>query len=168
MRVKPEQAPKAAMWMPTRRETGEGCMDREEPGAGARQHDNHRAPSRSTGVVGTARQKGNQCQWGRLGVVAELRTANAACKGSGPPGRRRGSDVPVKPGNAGRGKDPCFWCVCKEGKTRGLTKVWERRIRFGNFRSNCIERRRASRTSASISFTTRCTGQTFCGERGCW
>src|ERR1039457_4270468 len=64
MRVKLEQAPKAAMWMPIRRESGEGSTDREEPGAGVRQHDNHRAPIRSTGVVSTARRKGNQRQWG--------------------------------------------------------------------------------------------------------
>jgi hypothetical protein len=90
-RVKSEQAPKAAMWTPTRRETGEGRTNREEPGAGARQHDNHRAPNRSTGVVGTARRKGNQRNWGRLGMAAESRTANAAGKGSGLSGSRRGS-----------------------------------------------------------------------------
>src|ERR1700689_1514779 len=117
-RVKFEQAQKAAMWTPTRPRIGEGRMDREEPGAGARPHDNHRAPIRSTGVVNTARRKGNQRQWGRLGVVAGLRPANAACKGSGPSGRRRGSDVPVKPGNAGGGKGPCFWWVCEEEKAR--------------------------------------------------
>ncbi len=31
MRVKPEQAPKAAMWMPTRRAFGEGRTDRMNP-----------------------------------------------------------------------------------------------------------------------------------------
>src|ERR1019366_10362290 len=117
-RVKFGQAPKAAMWTPTRRRIGEGSTDREEPGAGERQHDNHRAPNRSTGVVSTARQKGNQRQWGRLGMVAESRTANAVRKGGGPSGRRRGSDVPTKPGNSGGGKDPCFWCVCEGGKDR--------------------------------------------------
>ena len=117
-RVKFEQAPKAAMWTPTRPRIGEGRMDREEPGAGARPHDNHRAPIRSTGVVNTARRKGNQRQWGRLGVVAESRLANVAGKGGGPLGSRRGSEVPMKPGNAGGGKDPCFWCVCEGGKTR--------------------------------------------------
>ena len=35
-RVKLEQASKAAMWMPTRRTSGEGRADWEEPGAGAR------------------------------------------------------------------------------------------------------------------------------------
>ena len=72
-RVKFEQAPKAVMWTPTRREIGEGSMEREEPGAGARQHDNHRAPVQSAGVGNTARQKGNQRQWGRPGMVAEKR-----------------------------------------------------------------------------------------------
>ena len=42
------------------------------------------------------------------------------------------------------------------------------RIKFGNFRSNCIERRRASRDSASIRYTTRCTARTFCYARGRW
>jgi hypothetical protein len=63
--VKLEQAPKVAKWMPIRRVSGEGRTEREEPGAGARQTDNHRAPIRSTGVVSTARRKGNQRQWGR-------------------------------------------------------------------------------------------------------
>ena len=98
--VKLEQASKAAMWTPTRHEIGEGRTDGEEPGAGARHHDNHRAPVRSTGVVlttneaaqcnlswisrpgvcatGQACRKGNQRQWGRLGVVAGSRTANVA------------------------------------------------------------------------------------------
>jgi hypothetical protein len=68
--VKLEQASKAVMWTPTRRKIGEGRTDREEPGAGARYDDNHRAPIRSTGVVSTACRKGSQTQWGRPGVVA--------------------------------------------------------------------------------------------------
>jgi hypothetical protein len=118
MRVKLEQAPKAAMWMPIRRESGEGSTEREEPGAGVRQHGNHRVPIRSTGVVSTARRKGNQRQWGRPGVVGESRTLNAAIKSSGPSGRRRGSEVPRKPGNSGGGKDPRFWCVWEGGTDR--------------------------------------------------
>ena len=66
--VKPEQASKAAMWTPTRRKTGEGSTDGEEPGAGARCHDNHRAPVRSTGVVGTA------CRKGKAASVGEARS----------------------------------------------------------------------------------------------
>jgi hypothetical protein len=52
--VKLEQASKAAMWTPTRRKIGEGGTNGEEPGAGARHYDNHRAPVRSTGVVTTS------------------------------------------------------------------------------------------------------------------
>ena len=63
-RVKLEQASKTAMWMPTRRGNGEGGTDREEPGAGARHEENHHAPMRSTGVVSTARQKGNRASVG--------------------------------------------------------------------------------------------------------
>jgi hypothetical protein len=35
-RVKLEQASKVVMWTPTRPDNGEGCTDREETGAGAR------------------------------------------------------------------------------------------------------------------------------------
>ena len=117
-RVKLEQAPKAVMWMPIRRQSGEGSTAREQPGAGARQHGNHRVPGRSTGVGSTARRKGNQRQWGRPGVAGGSRTPNAVRKGGGPSGCRRGSEVPKKPGNAGGGKDPCFWHVCEGGKDR--------------------------------------------------
>jgi hypothetical protein len=63
-RVKLEQASKAAMWTPTRPETGEGRTDGEEPGAGARQTHNQTAPIGSTGVVSTACQKGNRASVG--------------------------------------------------------------------------------------------------------
>jgi len=118
MRVKSEQAPKAAMWTPTRRETGEGSTDREEPGAGARQHDNHRAPIRSAGVVGIARQKGSRASVGEARDGRRVASCERRRKGGGPSGRRKGSEVPKKPGNAGGGKDPYFWCVCEGGKDR--------------------------------------------------
>jgi len=50
-------------------------------------------------------------------MVAESRTANAARKGGGPSGRRKGPEVPMKPGNSGGGKGPCFWCVCEAERT---------------------------------------------------
>jgi len=62
-RVKLEQASKAAMWTPTRRKTGEGRTDREEPGAGARYRLTV-STSRATGVVSTACQKGNRASVG--------------------------------------------------------------------------------------------------------
>jgi len=37
-------------------------------------------------------------------MVAESRTANAARKGGGPSGRRKGPEVPMKPGNSGEGR----------------------------------------------------------------
>ncbi len=75
-RVKLEQASKATMWEPTRRMSGEGRADREEPGAGARQDRNHYAPIRTTGVVSTACEEGSLRQWGRPGMVEESRTSN--------------------------------------------------------------------------------------------
>jgi hypothetical protein len=76
MRVKLEQASKAAMWEPTHQMTGEGRADRENPGAGARQNDNHRVPIRTTGVVSTACEEGNLRQWGRPGMVGESQSPN--------------------------------------------------------------------------------------------
>src|SRR5450432_553226 len=63
-RVKLEQASKVAMWMPTRRKTGEGGTDGEEPGAGAHHFLTKTAPIRSTGVVSTACQKGSRASVG--------------------------------------------------------------------------------------------------------
>src|ERR1019366_117159 len=79
--VKLEQASKAAMWTPTRRKIGEGRTDGEEPGAGARHHDNHRAPNRSTGVVSAACQKGNRRQGGRPGMGAGVAIRERRWKG---------------------------------------------------------------------------------------
>ena len=117
-RVKLEQASKSAMWMPTRRFSGEGRADPEETRRGSALTPITIGTDRATGVVGTARQEGSLRQWGRPGMVAGSRPANGVGKDCGPSGRRRGSDVPVKPGNAGGGKDPRFWQVCEEGKTR--------------------------------------------------
>jgi hypothetical protein len=74
-RVKLEQASKAAMWLPTRRKSGEGRADWEEPGAGAR-HEITVRTSRTTGVVSTACREGSLRQWGRLGMAGESRTPN--------------------------------------------------------------------------------------------
>ena len=75
-RVKLEQASKATMWTPTRRMSGEGRADREEPSAGARHANNHKAPIRATGVVSTACKEGSLRQWGRLGMVGESQAPN--------------------------------------------------------------------------------------------
>jgi hypothetical protein len=105
------------MWTPTRRFSGEGRADPEETRRGSAPTPITIGTDRATGVVGTARQEGSLRQWGRPGMVAGSRPANGVGKDCGPSGRRRGSDVPVKPGNAGGGKDPRFWQVCEEGKT---------------------------------------------------
>jgi hypothetical protein len=66
--VKLEQASKVVMWMPTRPGNGEGCTDREEPGAGARQSPTNEHLIRSTGVLSTACREGDLGQGGRLGI----------------------------------------------------------------------------------------------------
>ena len=80
MRVKLEQASKAAMWTPTQQMIGEGRADREMPGAGARQRYNHRLPIRTTGVVSTACAEGSLRQWGRPGMVGESQSPNVVAR----------------------------------------------------------------------------------------
>jgi hypothetical protein len=70
MRVKLEQASKATKWEPTQQTIGEGRADREKPGAGARQLNNHNEPIRTTGVVSTACEEGNLRQWGKRKSVS--------------------------------------------------------------------------------------------------
>ena len=103
-RVKLEQASKAAMWMPTRRKSGEGRADWEEPGAGARQAITM-STSRATGVVSTACKEGSLRQWGRPGMVGESRTSNGIDRmtdhlGVGEGRRYRGSRVMPVEGRA--------------------------------------------------------------------
>ena len=57
-RVKLEQASKVTMWTPTRRDSGEGCTDREETRAGTRNSPTNEHLIRSTGVLGTACREG--------------------------------------------------------------------------------------------------------------
>ena len=94
-RVKPEQASKVQLRMPTRRDRGR------QYGWGRRSTE---APVRSAGVVGTARRKGDAGNvgdplgWSVSSIDAAMRT-------------RWESErviVLLKPGNAGGGKDPCF------------------------------------------------------------
>src|SRR6266436_5148073 len=73
-------------------------------------------PARSAGVVGTARRKGDAGNRGRP-VLSEGSGLNVASR------RRhwRESDRvirPLKPGNAGGGKDPDFWCAFEDGEVK--------------------------------------------------
>ena len=73
-------------------------------------------PFRSTGVVGTACRKGDPGNRGRP-VAGEGSGLNVVA------GRRlrRESDrvvVPLRPGNAGGGKDPDFWCAFEGAEDR--------------------------------------------------
>jgi hypothetical protein len=79
------------MWMPTRLRYGEGCTDREEPGAGKRQSATNEHLIRSTGVVSTACKEGDLGQWGRLGIGWRVASPNAVRKGGGQSGSRKGS-----------------------------------------------------------------------------
>ena len=56
-------------------------------------------------------------------MVVGSRPANGVGKDAGPSGCRRGAEVPTKPGNAGGGKGPYFWCAWEGGKERSKTLV---------------------------------------------
>ena len=116
--MKLEQAPKVKMWAPTRLRNGEGRTGREETGAGKRNLATDKHLIRSTGVMSTA------CREGDLQRVGEAR---GRMEGRASERRRKGRRLvreseraigPMRPGNAGGGKGPCFWCVCEGGKER--------------------------------------------------
>jgi len=81
-RVKPEQASKVMMWMPTRLSAGEG---RVEWGSNRRMH-----LFRSTGVMGTARWEGGPGNRGGP-VPAGGRNSKRRGEHGGPGGSRTGS-----------------------------------------------------------------------------
>ena len=106
--VKPEQASKGKSRTPTRPENGEGSM---VWGSSRQMH-----LDRSTGVMGTARRDRGSRKRGRP-VAGEGSGLNGAVRHRS----MRESDrvvVPLKPGNAGRGKDPYFWYVFEVNEVR--------------------------------------------------
>jgi len=106
--VKPEQASKGKLWTPTHPENGEGSTIW---GSSRRMHLDW-----STGVVGTARRDRGSRKQGRS-VLDEGSGLDGAARHRS----ERKSDrvvVPPKPGNAGGGKDPDFWCVFEANEVR--------------------------------------------------
>ena len=107
-RVKPEQASKGKLWTPTRPEFGEGSTIWES----SRQ--THLG--RSTGVMGTARRDRGSRKRGRP-VLDEGSGLNGAV-GHRPTRESDRFVVLMKPGNAGGGKGPDFWCVFEANEVR--------------------------------------------------
>jgi len=99
--VKPEQASKGKSWTPTRPEFGEGSMVQ---GSSRQMH-----PDRSIGVMGTARRDRGSRKRGR--PVAGEGSGLYDAKWRWFARESDGVVVPLKPGNAGGGKDPDFWYV---------------------------------------------------------
>ena len=106
--VKPEQASKGKLWTPTRPENGEGSTAR-----GSSRHMHLDSVHRGNGH-GTSRQG--------IAQAGEIRPDEGSGL-NGAAGHRsaRESDrvvVPSKPGNAGGGKAPDFWCVFEANAVR--------------------------------------------------
>jgi hypothetical protein len=106
--VKPEQASKGKLWMPTRPDDGEGST---VWGSSRQMH-----LDRSTGVVGTARRDREARKRGR-----PVTDGGSGLNGAARHRSLRESDrvvVLLKPGNAGGGKDPDFWYVFEANEVR--------------------------------------------------
>jgi hypothetical protein len=106
-RVNPEQASKVEMWTPTRPKTGEGSTDGEATDACTRPVHRGSGDGTSEGHLG---QRGRSGLGGGSGSKRRIRRR--------PVRKSERVVVPLKPGNAGGGKGPCFWCACKAGKDR--------------------------------------------------
>ena len=117
-RLKLEQASKVKLWMPTRLRYGEGCTGREETGAGTRNSSTSEHLIRSTGVVSTACGEGDLQGVGEARDWAEGRASERRRKGRRPVRESERAIRPMRPGNAGGGKGPYFWCDCEGGKER--------------------------------------------------
>ena len=110
-RVKPEQAPKSELWMPSRHLIGEGCQGRR------RKPTSEGDPS--TGVVGTARVQTVQQNTGDLARCGARHARNGS-SWNRPRQKSEGLVVPTKPGNAGGGKEPWFGVRLDEPRSGGL------------------------------------------------
>lgn len=109
-RVNPEQAPKVQSWTPTHLRYGEGHS--------VRGRNRHAHSTRSTGVVGVAREEG--CL-GNVGGPQCRRGRDPQCPGRGHGlGASERPIVPRKPGNAGRGKGPHFGALLEQPRAGGL------------------------------------------------
>ena len=106
------------MWTPTRLRNGEGRTDREETRAGSRNSTTNEHPFRSTGVMSTACREGDLQRVGEARGWLEGRVSERRQKGRRPVRESERAIRPMRPGNAGGGKGPCFWCVCEGGKER--------------------------------------------------
>src|SRR5512133_3040507 len=100
------------MWTPTRHGNGEGCTDREETRAGTRNSPTNEHLIRSTGVLSTACREGDLVSEGGPGLAGG-RDPERRRKGRRPVWVSERAIRPWRPGNAGGGKGPYFWCACK-------------------------------------------------------
>ena len=106
--MKPEQASKGKLWTPIRPEIGEGST---VWGSSRQTH-----PSRSTGVMGTARRDRGARKRGR-----PVLDGGSGLNGAERHWSMRESDrivVLLRPGNAGGGKGPDFWRAFEADEVR--------------------------------------------------
>src|SRR3974390_1691221 len=117
-------------------------------------------PRRSTGVVVAACTHGKRAQHGKpLGVIRDDQP-DAREGQAGRPGVAERPVVPLKPGNAGGGKEPQFKTNARRGEGPGDWAAYQLRKVFRNCRRRYMQKRRLKPVTASMPCTTRFTGKT--------
>src|SRR6516162_1363572 len=118
-------------------------------------------PRRRTGVVAAACTHGKRAQHGKpLGVIRDDQP-DAREGQAGRPGVAERPVVPLKPGNAGGGKEPQFKTNARRGEGPGDWAAYQLRKAFKNCRRRYTRKRRQKPATASMLCTTRFTAGTF-------
>src|SRR3974390_680605 len=118
-------------------------------------------PRRSTGVVVAACTHGKRAQHGKpLGVIRDDQP-DAREGQAGRPGVAERPVVPLKPGNAGGGKEPKFKTNARRGEGPGDWAAYQLRKAFKNCRRRYTRKRRQKPAIASTPCTTRFSAQIF-------
>src|SRR5271166_4695076 len=118
-------------------------------------------PSRCTGVVAAARTQGKRAQHGKPHGVVRDDQPDAREGWAGRFGVAERFVVPLKPGNAGGGKEPQFRTDATRGEGPGDWATYQLRTAFRNCRRRCTRKRRQNPATASTPSTTSSAARTF-------
>src|ERR1700737_1247014 len=111
-------------------------------------------PSRCTGVVAAACTQGKRTQHGKPQCVIRDDQPDAREGQAGRVGVAERPVIPMKPGNAGGGKEPQFKTGARRGEGPGDWATWQLRRVFRNGRRRYTRKRRRKPAIGSTSCTT--------------
>src|SRR6266478_4549769 len=112
-------------------------------------------PSCCTGVVAAACTQGKRTQHGKPRGEVRDDQPDAREGRAGRPGVAERFAVPLKPGNAGGGKEPRFKTGARRGEGPGDWATYQLQRGFRNCRRRCTRKRRQKPAVASMPCTTR-------------